>query len=415
MNDYIIHRQQKSQLPDLRTSDPAPIQSDTAPAIRIQQMIFDEAVALDASDVHIEPRSSVTCVRYRVNGLMKDGIEIPRWMHDNLVARIKIMSKLDISERRVPQDGHIAGEGSSPDIRVSVLPSKNGEKIVLRLLRNNRAAKSLPELNLQPQVEETLRALIHRPQGLILVVGPTGSGKTTTLYSMIHEVCREPLNIVTIEDPVEYGLERITQVQVHEKSGLTFARALRAILRQDPDVILVGEIRDGETAKIAFEASMTGHLVLSTLHTTDCVSALFRLMELGIDQDLIASGTAAVIAQRLVRENCPACSEPDFPRPMYLKRLGIEEQQHDQFRIGRGCPACNFTGIRGRSGIYEVMEVTRTIRNALAEGHEDVISRAMKNSGVETLTDQAIRRVLDGSMAVAEAYRTCYFGGGRDA
>jgi type IV pilus assembly protein PilB len=404
-------------LPDIiRPGEKQDLTQETSPVVQIQKMIFEEARVLDASDVHIEPRSSVTCVRYRVNGLMKDGLNVPRWLHENLIARIKILAKLDISERRVPQDGQISAEGNNPDIRVSVLPSKNGEKIVLRLLRNNRTAPSLPQLNLPPNIEETLRALIHRPQGLVLVVGPTGSGKTTTLYALVREVCREPLNIVTIEDPVEYELERITQVQVHEKAGLTFARALRAILRQDPDVILIGEIRDSETAKIAFEASMTGHLVLSTLHTTDCSSALSRLMELGVKRDLIANGTAAVIAQRLVRENCPACGEPDFPRPMYLKRLGISESVQMQFRRGTGCPNCEFTGIRGRAGIYEVMEVTRSIRSALMDGSEDDIRKAMKANEVKTLTDQALSRVAEGGISVAEAYRSCYFGeGGTDA
>jgi type II secretory ATPase GspE/PulE/Tfp pilus assembly ATPase PilB-like protein len=345
---------------------------------------------------------------------MKEGPEIPKWMHENLVARIKILSKLDISERRVPQDGHIAAEGTGPDIRVSVLPSKSGEKVVLRLLRQNRAARSLPELKLPSNVEETLRALIHRPQGIVLVVGPTGSGKTTTLYGMVQEVCRDPLNIVTIEDPVEYELERITQVQVHDKAGLTFARALRAILRQDPDIILVGEIRDSETARIAFEAAMTGHLVLSTLHTTDCVSALSRLVELGVKRDVIATGMAALIAQRLVRENCPACTEQDFPRPMYLTRLGISEDERTQFRKGAGCPYCDFTGIRGRVGLYEVMEVNAPIRNTLMEGSETEIRRALKANGVASLTEQAIARVVEGTMSVAEAYRTCYFGGGID-
>ena len=417
MTEHPIHAQRNAQLPDIiRPGEKQDLSQESPPVVRIQKMIFDEAAALDASDVHIEPRASVTCVRYRVNGLMKDGLEVPRWMHESLIARIKILAKLDISERRVPQDGQISAEGNSPDIRVSVLPSKNGEKIVLRLLKNNRTAQSLAELNLPPNVEETLRALIHRPQGIVLVVGPTGSGKTTTLYSLVREVCREPLNIVTIEDPVEYELERITQVQVNEKAGLTFARALRAILRQDPDVILIGEIRDSETAKIAFEASMTGHLVLSTLHTKDCTSALSRLVELGVKRDLIANGTAAVIAQRLVRENCPACSEPDFPRPMYLTRLGISEDTITQFRRGPGCPNCDFTGIKGRAGLYEVMEVTRGIRTALIDGSEEDIRRALKTDDVKTLTDQALGRVADGSISVAEAYRTCYFGeGGTDA
>jgi type II secretory ATPase GspE/PulE/Tfp pilus assembly ATPase PilB-like protein len=405
----------KSQLPQLvRTPDrQSPEGASYPPAVTLQKMIFQEAEALDASDVHIEPRPSVTCVRYRINGLMKEGFEIPRWLHENLVVRIKILAKLDISERRVPQDGHITAEGTDgPDIRVSVLPSRCGEKVVLRLLRSNKALRSLPELNLPLPVEESLRALIHRPQGIIMVVGPTGSGKTTTLYSMIHEVVREPLNIVTIEDPVEYELERITQVQVHEKAGLTFSRALRAILRQDPDIILVGEIRDGETAKIAFDAAMTGHLVLTSLHTTDCVSAVSRLAELGVNRDLMASGMAALVAQRLVRVNCPECREPDLPPSIYLTRLGISE--HEPVQKGEGCPACDFTGIEGRSGLYEVMEVNRDIRGTLLNGSEADLRRILKESGVRGLTEQAVERALEGSISVAEAYRTCYFGGGID-
>ena len=262
--------------------------------------------------------------------------------------------------------------------------------------------------------EDALRALIHRPQGIVLVVGPTGSGKTSTLYAMVHEISREPLNIVTIEDPVEYEFERITQVQVHEKAGLTFATALRAILRQDPDVILVGEIRDGETAKIAFQASMTGHLVLTTLHTTDSVSAVSRLVELGVPRDLIASGMAAVIAQRLIRVNCPACSEVDFPRPIYLTRLGISEGQPGRLVRSAGCPGCDFTGIRGRRGVYEVLEVNKDIRSALLDGSESEIRHALKTNGVRTLTEQAMEYVLAGTISVGEAYRTCYFGGASD-
>jgi type IV pilus assembly protein PilB len=416
MSGYPIDALRKTHLPVSRNVEKPETEEEGAPAVRIQKIVFSQAAELDASDIHIEPRATTTCIRYRLNGLMKEGMEIPRWMHESLVARIKILAKLDIAEHRVPQDGHISGDGAgSPDIRVSVLPSKNGEKIVLRLLRQNRAARSLAELNLETDIEETLRALIHRPQGIILVVGPTGSGKTTTLYALIHEVCHEPLNIVTIEDPVEYELDRITQVQVHEKGGLTFARALRAILRQDPDIILVGEIRDGETAKTAYEAAMTGHLVLTTLHTTDCISAVSRLSELGVPRDLIASGTAAVIAQRLIRENCPACTEQDFPRPMYLKRLGISEQTHVQFRRGSGCTMCDHTGVRGRTGLYEVLELNNTMRRVLLKGSEADMRRQFTQGGFRTLTKQAVERALQGSLSISEAYRTCYFGGSFDA
>ena len=404
-----------SELPELVRPGTAPIETgaEYPPIVRLQRMIFEEAVAQDASDVHIEPHSSSTSVRFRINGLMKDAFEVPRWLHDNLIARIKILSKLDISERRIPQDGHIGADDSDgPEIRVSVLPSRSGEKVVMRLLRSNKSIRSLAELDLPPEIEETLRALVHRPQGAIVVVGPTGSGKTTTLYSMVHEVCREPLNIVTIEDPVEFEIERITQVQVNDKAGLTFARALRAILRQDPDVILVGEVRDGETAKTAFDAAMTGHLVLTTLHTTDCVSAASRLVELGVPRDLIAQGTAALVAQRLIRLNCPMCSEQDSPRAIYLRRLGIPECEQFRLKRGVGCPSCNFTGVKGRAGLYEVMEVNKEIRGVLQDGTEEDMRRVLKANGIRGLMEQALDLVLNGTTSVAEAYRTCYFGGG---
>ena len=415
MSENAAGRLRTSQLPEIVRQAPEPIETgaEYAPIVRLQRIIFEEAVAQDASDIHIEPHSSSTSVRFRINGLMKDAFEVPRWLHDNLIARIKILSKLDISERRVPQDGHISAEESDgPEIRVSVLPSRSGEKVVMRLLRSNKSIRSLAELDLTPEIEDTLRALVHRPQGAILVVGPTGSGKTSTLYSMVHEVCREPLNIVTIEDPVEFEIERITQVQVHEKAGLTFARALRAILRQDPDVILVGEVRDGETAKTAFDAAMTGHLVLTTLHTTDCVSAAARLVELGVPRDQIASGTAAIVAQRLIRLNCPMCCEQDTPRPIYLRRLGIPECEQFRLRRGIGCPSCNFTGIKGRSGLYEVMEVNKEIRGVLQDGTEEDMRRVLRTNGVRGLMEQSLDLVLSGATSVAEAYRTCYFGGG---
>ncbi len=415
MNDHSAGRLRTSQLPEVVRHGPATAEPDAdyAPIVRLQKIIFEEAAAQEASDVHLEPHSSSTVVRFRVNGLMKDAFEVPRWLHDNLVARLKILAKLDIAERRIPQDGRIdSDDAGGADIRVSVLPSRSGEKVVMRFLRANKSIRSIAELDLPPEVEDTLRALVHRPQGAIIVAGPTGSGKTTTLYSMVHEVCREPLNIVTIEDPVEFEIERITQVQVHEKAGMTFPRALRAILRQDPDVILVGEIRDGETAKTTFDAAMTGHLVLTTLHTTDCVSAASRLVELGVNRDQIASGTAAIIAQRLIRLNCPLCSEQDVPRSIYLRRLGIPECEQFRLRRGIGCPSCNFTGIKGRTGIYEVVEVNKEIRAALQEGSEEDMRRALRSNGVRALMEQALDLAFSGATSVAEAYRTCYFGGG---
>src|SRR6266852_1352582 len=290
-----------SQLTALvRRETPHEIAEPSSPIVRIQKMIFDEAMAIDASDIHIEPCHEVTRVRYRVDGLLKESRKIPRWMHENLVVRIKVLARLDISERRIPQDGHIAAEVSNgPDIRVSILPTRWGEKIVIRLLRRGRSLMTLAQLGFQPHVEESLHGLIRRPQGMLLTVGPTGSGKTTTLYALINEIRHEPINIVTIEDPIEYEVDGVSQVQVNEKTGLTFSKALRAILRQDPDVILVGEIRDADTAITAFHAAMTGHLVLSTLHAADTTSALLRLTELGVGRPVLSSALIGIVAQRL--------------------------------------------------------------------------------------------------------------------
>src|SRR6516165_8289027 len=317
---------------------PRAFSEDCPPAVRIQKMIFEEAAAIDASDVHIEPGRTSTKVRCRVDGILRETFEVPKWMHENLVVRIKVLAKLDISERRIPQDGHITAEESNGmDIRVSVLPTRWGEKIVIRILRRGRSLMTLAQLGIPPSVEERLHALIRRPQGMLLAVGPTGSGKTTSLYAVVNEIRRDPMNIVTIEDPVEYEVDGISQVPVNEKTGLTFARALRSILRQDPDVILVGEIRDSDTAVTAFHAALTGHLVMSTLHASDAISALLRLSELGVDRTVLASALIGVVAQRLVRLNCPACAEPDFPRPIYLQHLCIEESRQSQLRISKGC------------------------------------------------------------------------------
>src|SRR5215467_1099156 len=349
----------------------------SSPVVKIQKMIFDEAVALDASDIHIEPANEVTRVRYRVDGVLKERRKIPRWIHENLVVRIKVLARLDISERRIPQDGHIAAEVSSgPDLRVSVLPTRWGEKIVIRLLRRGRSVMTLGQLGFQPQIEESLHGFIRRPQGMLLTVGPTGSGKTTTLYALINEIRQDPINIVTIEDPIEYEVDGISQVQVSEKTGLTFSKALRAILRQDPDVILVGEIRDSDTALTAFQAAMTGHLVMSTLHAADTISALLRLTELGVGRPVLSSALIGVVAQRLARLNCPACAEQDFPRPIYLKHLSIDESSQQQLRQSKGCAQCKLTGNRGRVGLYELMRITHRLRSTILSGTEFDIREA---------------------------------------
>ena len=334
-------------------------------------------------------------------------------MHDNLVVRIKVLARLDISERRVPQDGHItAEEPNAPDIRVSILPTRWGEKIVIRMLRRGRSLMTLAQLGFQPHIEEQLHGLIRRPQGMLLTVGPTGSGKTTTLYALVNEIRQEPINIVTIEDPIEYEVDGISQVQVNEKTGLTFSRALRAILRQDPDVILVGEIRDADTALTAFHAAMTGHLVMSTLHATDTISALLRLTELGVARPVLSSALIGVVAQRLARLNCPSCAEQDFPRPIYLEHLSIDESRQQQLRESKGCAQCRLTGNRGRVGLYELMRITQHLRSTIPTGTEFDIREAAHNCGLVSLTRQAVDLALSGELSVREAYRACNFDGG---
>jgi type II secretory ATPase GspE/PulE/Tfp pilus assembly ATPase PilB-like protein len=401
-----------SQLPAVIPREKSRISSDeSSPVVRIQKMIFEEAAAMDASDIHIEPRQAATRVRYRVNGVLNESLEVPKWMHDNLVVRIKVLAKLDISERRIPQDGHITAEDSNgPDVRVSVLPTRWGEKVVIRLLRKGRSLMTLGQLGIQATLEERLHGLIRRPEGMLLAVGPTGSGKTTTLYAFVNEIRQEPMNIVTIEDPIEYEVDGISQVPVNEKTGLTFSKALRSILRQDPDVVLVGEIRDSDTALTAFHAAMTGHLVLSTLHATDAVSALLRLAELGVDRTVLASALIGVVAQRLVRLNCAACAEPDFPRPIYLQHLSIEEGHQAQLRHSNGCSQCKSSGSRGRIGLYELMEVHSRLRSTIITGTEFEIREAAARAGLVSMTRQAVELALAGELSVREAYRTCYFG-----
>jgi type IV pilus assembly protein PilB len=402
-----------TQLPALiERASPSVIDRDLAPVVRIQKMIFTEAATLGASDIHIEPGRAGTRVRYRVNGLLQQTLELPRWMHDNLAVRIKVLASLDVADRRVPQDGHISAEVTGgDDFRVSTLPTRWGEKIVIRLLKKARAAMSFAQLGFPANVEGKLQSWIHRSQGILFVVGPTGSGKTTTLYALINELRDEPLNVVTIEDPIEYEIDRITQIQTNEKSGLTFARVLRAILRQDPDVILVGEIRDAETAKTAVHAAMTGHLVLSTLHASDSISAMSRLSELGIDRTLAAGVILGVIAQRLVRLNCERCAEPDTPQEVYLDCLGISHDDVAGLRQSPGCPECRFTGTHGRMGLYELLEVEGRIRELCASGTEAELRRAAREAGVVTLADQAVKLALKGSISVRDAYRAGYFGG----
>jgi len=380
--------------------------TESSPIIRIQKTLFLQAAALGASDIHIEPGRVCTRVRCRVHGALQQITELPRWLHENLVVRIKVLSHLDVSERRVPQDGHIDAEATgTDDARVSTVPTRWGEKVVIRMLKRASNAVSLAEIGFPKPFEQKLGAWIRRSQGILFVVGPTGSGKTTTLYGLIQEVRNEPMNIVTIEDPIEYEVDGITQIQTHERAGLTFARVLRAILRQDPDVILVGEIRDAETAKTAVHASMTGHLVLSTLHANDAVSAIFRLAELGIERSVAASVLLGIVAQRLVRLNCRSCLEVDTPPALYLEALGIPASESNRFRQSLGCAECGFTGTRGRAGMFEVLEMTAPLQQLCIEGNENRIRRAAIDGGMLSLKQQAAALALAGAISIHEAYR----------
>ncbi len=389
-------------------ADAAPVASDP-PVVRVQRLLFREAQRLGASDIHLDPGARSTRVRYRIDGAIDDRFALPRWLHERLISRIKIIGKLDISEHRRPQDGLIVDPAEGVEARLSTIPTERGEAAVIRLFQEQKAAPTLAGLGGPPDVEERLRAMGHRPQGMVVVAGPTGSGKTTTLYAMVHELRQRPVNIVTIEDPVEYRVDGVRQVQVDTASGLTFQTALRSILRQDPDVILVGEIRDAETARIAFEAALTGHLVLSTLHASDAASVLVRLTELGVGPHVASAALIGSIAQRLVRTNCPACLRPDTPSELFVRRLGIAEDEGRLLGRSPGCAECRFTGVSGRRPFFEILEVDEEIRARLTR--QDYAGLGGGRASYRTILAQVLDRVRRGEVSVEEAYRTCYFGG----
>ena len=383
---------------------------DDAPTVRLVNMVLSDAVRAGASDIHIEPQRDVLRIRYRVDGMLRDVMTVPRRAAPAVVSRIKITSGLDIAERRVPQDGRarISVDSRSVDTRISTMPSIHGEKVVIRLLMGAEQIKHLDQMGMAPDHLATLREAMRQPQGLVLITGPTGSGKTSTLYAALSEIVRPERNIVTLEDPVEIQIPGITQTQTNERAGMTFARGLRAILRQDPDVVLVGEIRDGETAELALTASMTGHLVLSTLHTNSAVAALTRLVDMGIEPFLVASSLSAVVAQRLVRTVCSGCARPDPLDPELLLRLGVDpaELATATPKRGEGCSACAGTGYRGRSGIYEVIEVTNELRAVLLRDPSEAVLRdAAAAQGFRSLRSSALTLAAQGTTTYAEVAR----------
>ena len=378
---------------------------DGAPIIRLINAMLGEAIKEGASDIHIETFEKNLTVRFRVDGVLREILHPQRKLAALLVSRIKVMAKLDIAEKRVPQDGRISLRigGRAVDVRVSTLPSRHGERIVLRLLDRNTVRLDLAHLGMTTTLCDQLRDQLHKPHGILLVTGPTGSGKSTTLYAGLSEINNAERNILTVEDPIEYDLEGIGQTQVNPKVDMTFARGLRAILRQDPDVVMIGEIRDLETAEIAIQASLTGHLVLSTLHTNTAVGAVTRLRDMGLEPFLLASSLLGVLAQRLVRTLCPHCRQPRPPTPLERDVMGLHGEQF--LWEAHGCEECHSTGFRGRTGIHELFLVDDTIRQMIHDGAgEQAIEQAARQNA-ESIQSDGFRKVLAGITTLEEVMR----------
>jgi len=385
----------------------------STPAVRLVASTISAAAQKQASDIHIEPQATETVIRLRVDGMLRDFQHVPRSIQNSVVSRIKILSDMDIAERRAPQDGRfmVKFAGKKVDLRVSTLPTQYGEKVVMRLLEADAPMQSFAALGLAPEIASALTHMLQLPQGMILVTGPTGSGKSTTLYSSLNMVRKPSVNIITVEDPVEYAVPGLNQVQVNTKAGLTFATCLRSILRQDPNVIMVGEIRDRETAEIAIKAAQTGHLVLSTLHTNDSISAVTRLLDLGVPGFQIATSVTGIIAQRLVRRLC-SCHAEAPASPDWVARLaqnGVADPPRTQ-HIPTGCDVCDMTGYKGRIGIYEILVMNDPIRSAIRSGgRSDQIRSLAQNNGMKLMQEYAIERVRQGLTTLDEVLRVIPF------
>ncbi|WP_035587019.1 type IV-A pilus assembly ATPase PilB [Hippea jasoniae] len=387
--------------------------AEDEPIIKLANTVLSRAVSSGASDIHIEPYENELRIRYRIDGKLKTVMTFARSMAPKLVSRFKIMSKLNIAEKRLPQDGRIRikSAGKDIDLRVSTLPTVFGEKVVMRILDRSSVRVELEQLGFERNDLKRYMDAIHKPYGMILVTGPTGSGKTTTLYASLNKINREDVNIMTAEDPVEYNIEGINQVHVREDIGLTFASALRSFLRQDPDVIMVGEIRDSETAEIAIRAALTGHLVFSTLHTNDAPSTVMRLADMGVERYLIASSLILVLAQRLVRKICPYCkTQLDIP-PAALEEIGFSKEEAKTVKVfkGKGCDNCNDTGYKGRIALYEVMPVSDTIRRMILEGAsvEELRNQAIKE-GMSTLRTSGLKKIKEGVTTIEEVMNVTF-------
>jgi type IV pilus assembly protein PilB len=384
--------------------------TDDAPIVRVVNLIISQAINDKASDIHIEAEAKAVKVRYRVDGVLHEVMSPPKHIQAPMISRIKIMASMDIAERRIPQDGkiHLTHDGREFDLRVSTVPTVHGEKTVMRILDKGSVMLGLNKLGFYDDNLRIWEGVVDRPYGMLLVTGPTGSGKSTTLYSCLNKLNRGDRNLMTCEDPVEYQIPGINQVQTNIKAGLTFASALKSFLRQDPDIIMVGEIRDGDTAKIAVEAALTGHLVLSTLHTNDASGAISRLVEMKVEPFLVSSALIGVLAQRLARCICPNCKEGFRPPAEAIRKFGMTVYgDHDlQFYRGRGCDHCKMTGYKGRSGIHEVLTIQDRVRSLILQKASTAeIRQAAIEDGMKTMQDDGVRKTLDGVTSMEECLR----------
>ena len=392
--------------------DTADLLDDTsdAPIIKLVNHIISQSIKARASDIHIEPYQNSFKVRYRVDGILYDLLSPPKWIQASLISRIKVMAKLNIAEKRLPQDGRLEVKigDQEIDVRVSTIPTAFGERVVLRLLNKTSSLLRMTDLGFLPDKLEQVEKLVRSPNGIILVTGPTGSGKTTTLYAVLSSINKPDINIITIEDPIEYQIQGISQIQVNPKIELTFARGLRSIVRQDPDVILIGEIRDRETADIAVQSALTGHLVFSTLHTNDSAGAITRLVDIGVEPFLISSSVIAVAAQRLIRVLCPHCKEPYTPDRMALESLGISPElaKGHTFYKATGCANCFQTGYSGRIGIFEIMPMTPGLKHLVLKNFDaNQIKTEAARYGMLTLREDGIQKILNGTTTMEEVLR----------
>ncbi len=380
---------------------------DDAPIIRLINALLAQSVKENASDIHVEPFENRLVIRLRVDGVLREVLQPPRSLAPLITSRIKIMAKLDIAEKRLPQDGRISFRiaGRAVDVRVSTLPSGHGERVVLRLLDKQAGRLNLTHLGMADEVTATMDRLVHKPHGILLVTGPTGSGKTTTLYAALGRLNDTSRNIMTVEDPIEYYIDGIGQTQVNTKVDMTFARGLRAILRQDPDIVMVGEIRDLETVEIAIQASLTGHTVFSTLHTNTAIGAITRLRDMGVEPFLLSSTVIGVLAQRLVRLLCPSCKRPHVPDATECELLGLAVDDPPILYEPTGCEQCNFLGYRGRTGIYELIEVDNTLRGMIHDGAGEHKMEQYARQFWPSIRADGVRRILAGDTSLEEVLR----------